>query len=81
MLDITHAATSNPLWNTLWKHRKRGGFYRIITTTASLQFSKAAEFGVFGDEDWTVYQNTESGSIWVRPTEEFMDGRFEQITA
>lgn len=66
---------------TTWRHKKRGTEYEIITDCASLQCSAAPEFeATFEDDNWTVYRNVATGAIYVRPTKEFLDGRFEQIT-
>ena len=63
-----------------WRHKKRGTVYEVLTDVASLQCSAAEEFErMFEDDNWTVYRNVETGHIWVRPTEEFLDGRFEQV--
>jgi hypothetical protein len=65
---------------TRWRHKKRGTIYEIITDRAFLQCSAAPEFEkTFDDDSWTVYRNIVTDAIWVRPTEEFMDGRFEKI--
>ncbi len=64
-----------------WRHKKRGTTYEVLTDRASLQCSAAEDFErVFEDETWTVYRNEQTGHIWVRPTEEFLDGRFERLT-
>lgn len=63
-----------------WRHKKRGTVYEILTDNASLQCSAAPEFeSMFDDDHFTVYQNVATGAIYVRPTEEFQDGRFERI--
>lgn len=65
---------------TRWRHKKRGTVYEIITTMASFQCAAAPEIEAnFEDDVFTVYKNVETGAIWVRPTEEFMDGRFERV--
>ena len=47
-----------------------------------MQCSAAEVFeSMFEDDNWTVYRNVETNHIWVRPTEEFLDGRFEQVEA
>jgi hypothetical protein len=63
-----------------YRHKKRGTTYEIITHRASLQCSAAPAFEqMFDDDEWTVYRNVDTGAIYVRPTPEFIDGRFEQI--
>lgn len=63
-----------------YRHKRRGGKYQILTDSASLQCSTAPEFEKLFDEDcWTVYQNVATGVVYVRPTPEFFDGRFELV--
>jgi len=63
-----------------WRHKKRGTIYDVLTDSASLQCSAAPEFEeMFDDHDWTVYRSIATGAIYIRPTEEFLDGRFERI--
>lgn len=65
----------------LWRHKKRGTTYEIVTDAASIQCASEPGFeNMFEDENWTVYRNVETGAFWVRPTEEFLDGRFEPVT-
>lgn len=65
---------------TQWRHKKRGTVYEIVSTTASLQCSCAPEVeATFEDDTFTVYRNVKTGAVYVRPTEEFMDGRFERL--
>lgn len=66
----------------VWKHKKRGTIYEIITDAASLQCASCPEFEEqFDNDNWTVYRNLHTGAIYVRPAEEFHDGRFEQVEA
>lgn len=63
-----------------YRHKKRGMVYEIMTTFASLQCSSAPAFEQrFKDDNWTVYRNILTGTVYVRPTAEFMDGRFELV--
>lgn len=55
------------------KHIKRGNLYQTIHL-ATLQTSEPIEDGA----DVTVYRD-EDGNVWVRPDDEFNDGRFESI--
>lgn len=63
-----------------WKHKLRGSVYEVLTHSASLQCScwPCAE-EQFADEAFTVYRSVETGAVYVRPTEEFQDGRFTRI--
>lgn len=64
----------------LWRHKKRGTVYEIITRDASLQCAAAPEFEeLFDDDTFTVYRSVDTGAIYVRPTPEFEDGRFERV--
>jgi hypothetical protein len=57
--------------NNYWRHKKRGTVYEVLGS-ATMQ-----------TEDWghdnasVVVYRGEDGMLWVRPTAEFMDGRFE----
>lgn len=63
-----------------WRHKKRGTTYDIITDTASLQCASVPEFEqMFDDDHWTVYRSEKTGAVYVRPTPEFLDGRFERL--
>lgn len=63
-----------------WLHKKRGTTYEVVTDTAGLQCSAAQDFeDLFAEDCWTVYRNVATGAVWVRLTEEFLDGRFECI--
>lgn len=65
----------------VWRHRKRGCVYTIVTHEASMQCSEHPEIeGAYPMCGWTVYKNVETGAIWIRPTKEFQDGRFKQLT-
>jgi hypothetical protein len=63
-----------------YRHKKRGTIYEVVTIDASLQCSAAPAFEhQFEGDNWTVYRNITTGAVWVRPTEEFFDGRFEAM--
>jgi hypothetical protein len=66
----------------LYTHHKRGGLYEVITDSAFLQCStdQALE-DTYEEQPWTVYRNVHSGSVYVRLTEEFNDGRFTEVPA
>lgn len=51
-----------------WQHRK-GGLYRLL------------KFGTI-EADLTpavIYESHKDGMVWVRPYDQFMDGRFTQV--
>jgi hypothetical protein len=60
--------------NTRWRHIKRGSTY-TIRSTATLQCSADPKH----DNEAVVIYQADDGSVWVRPADEFFDGRFEAI--
>jgi hypothetical protein len=56
-----------------WIHKKTGGHY-IVMGMVKLQTAKPV-----GDMAELVLYIAENGSMWVRPKDEFLDGRFEEI--
>ena len=63
-----------------YRHKKRGSVYEVITPGANLQCSTNPEIERFFEEAcFTVYRNVDDGAIYVRPTAEFFDGRFEEV--
>ena len=63
-----------------YRHKKRGHVYEILTDCAMLQCNSAPAFEEqFEGRAWTVYRNVKTGTVWIRPTEEFRDGRFEIV--
>ncbi len=58
---------SEQFWQATHRHRK-GGLYRVIAE------------GVWEpDRSPVVIYDDESGQVWVRPKEEFEDGRFSVV--
>jgi hypothetical protein len=74
---------TKPKWrpsHPLYRHKKRGKLYRVLDQRALMQCSTAPQFEVWTkDVTFTVYQSLETGAFFIRPTAEFMDGRFEVI--
>lgn len=60
----------------LWRHKKRGAVYQEIGR-AKLQ---ASDTGGMSDNEPMVVYAGEDGQLWVRPADEFEDGRFEAVT-
>lgn len=56
------------------RHKKRGTYY-TVTGRVTLQTSKP----IIDGEDLTIYRSHIDDSGWARPTEEFNDGRFEEV--
>lgn len=56
------------------RHLKRGTTYNILGK-ARIQ----TEWPVVDNVELTVYQGTEDGKMWARPTDEFEDGRFVKV--
>ena len=55
----------------IWRHNKTKGLYKII------------EIGI-EEKDLTeavIYKSLKDGTVWIRNKEEFLDGRFEKVTA
>jgi hypothetical protein len=64
----------------IWRHKKRGTTYQVMTHFAALQCASDQETeDRFKDLNWTIYRSREDGAVYVRLTSEFMDGRFERI--
>ena len=57
-----------------FRHLKRGSIY-VKVGVAGLQCTSPVVEGV----PMVVYKSIEDGRLWVRPEEEFLDGRFEKI--
>lgn len=58
------------------RHKKRGTVYEVIDE-ADLQTEKPlSDYAVV-----VVYRDPSNGRLWVRPREEFYDGRFEEVPA
>jgi len=53
----------------LWQHKKTGGIYEIIGYCYIENQNKPG----------VLYRNISTGVTWMRPKEEFFDGRFEKI--
>lgn len=57
---------------SLWRHKKSGGFYRVVMhCTIEATLTPAIAYKSEAAPDATV---------WIRPAAEFMDGRFERQT-
>jgi hypothetical protein len=82
---LGHAAWSGPhLWTAqqstwlrdmagakqeVYRHKKSGGIYGVVCNATSEHDSVLL----------VVYRNLETGERWVRPAEEFNDGRFDRV--
>jgi len=53
-----------------YRHKKTGGVYRVLHATALIEADMSLA---------VVYQSEKDGTVWVRPTREFLDGRFDRI--
>lgn len=63
---------------TKWRHKKRGSEYTIIAIAQGQCSSES--IGMYlgiENEEFVVYQNNHG--TWVRPIDEFLDGRFEEV--
>jgi|SoimicMinimDraft_4_1059732.scaffolds.fasta_scaffold09424_2 hypothetical protein len=59
-----------------WRHKRSDRVY-LVLHIGTLQTSAAPDLD---DELCVVYQNETHYAIWVRPLDEFMDGRFERLS-
>lgn len=57
---------------TIYRHVKRGGYYILLTRDAVSQNADPKHDNI----EYCVYQSIRDNSVWVRPAEEFFDGRF-----
>lgn len=64
---------------TIWRHKKRGTTYRVLHDNAPMQ-EEQTEGRRLDDEPMVIYQDVNSGSVYVRPVVEFYDGRFEALS-
>lgn len=70
---------------TLYRHKKRGTTYRILhSSTFQTSYFKTDKEGNdlnLDGIDVIVYQDLSNPYlVWVRPTDEFFDGRFEKVS-
>lgn len=57
-----------------WRHVKGGGVYEELAR-GHLQISDTE----WDEKPCVVYRNVTNGKVWVRPSDEFDDGRFERV--
>lgn len=66
------------------RHKKRGTEY-VLVGYGRMQAADLYHYGGDGgylradDEEVAIYRGVADGKLWVRPREEFEDGRFEEI--
>lgn len=58
-----------------WKHKKRGTTYDLYGI-GTLQTDKPLS----DNHTVVVYVSRTDGKVWVRPIDEFYDGRFEEVS-
>lgn len=65
--DVLHWGLARCLWNTSWRHKKTGNVYQVV---GGCRIEATGELGILYARE---------GIVWCRPSEEFLDGRFESI--
>ena len=67
--------------NELYRHKKTGGVYEVLTRTAKIQCSTYPEFEEETKYDpWVVYRDIiDHSRVYFRLYSEFNDGRFEKL--
>ena len=68
---------------TKWRHKTRGTVYEIVDDDASIQINSTGDDeleAVLEDEAWFAYRPVDGHKLYFRMGNEFLDGRFEQVT-
>lgn len=68
---------STPDRRPRWRHTTRGTVYVEIGRGCFQTAHPGAEY--LDDQQVVIYQAESGGQVWVRPTYEFLDGRFERV--
>lgn len=60
-----------------WQHVARGTYYTVINHGTLLVV--ALDGARYDNEHVTIYESETDHSVWVRPLDEFLDGRFTRV--
>lgn len=65
--DLIQKNVTSALLGTSWRHKKTGGIYQVI---GGCRIEATNKLGILYARE---------GVVWCRPSEEFLDGRFEAL--
>lgn len=62
---------TTPPFGSRWRHKKTGNVYKVRLGSVTIEATMT--------EAVVYYREDNTPGLWVRPTHEFLDGRFERL--